>query len=253
MFFEKTLIKQLDLDTSGWLSFYTQTDRYAEEKLETSLERLRSYYMDRGYLRFEVKSAQAQIAPDRKSVYVTIVVSEGEPYTIERYQLAGDTIVPESELAKFIHIKPGETFNRQKVFDAEKIITKYLGNKGYLFANVQLHPTLNDKNRSVILIFQVNPGHKAYVRNVTFTDNMRTNDVVLRREVQQLEAAPASGLRLEESKHRLTMLPYIKNVEMSVNPVPSVPDQVDVNYKVVEDSSAQASFKVGYSQLYGVI
>lgn len=253
VFDEKTLVKQLEVNTSGLFSFFTQSDRYSEDKLDASLDKLRGYYMDRGYLRFEIKSSQAQISPDRKSVYITIVVSEGQKYTVEAYKLTGKMVVPRIELIRLVHIMPGETFSRQKVLDAEKAITNDLGSKGYLFANVQLHPHIDDKARRVVLVFDVNPGRRVYVRNVTFSDNMRTNDVTLRREIQQMEAAPASSTRIEESKHRLSMLPFIKNVDLSVNPVPTVDDQVDVNYKVQEDSSAQASFKMGYSQLYGVI
>lgn len=253
VFDESTLLKQLDITTTGMFTFITQKDRYSEDKLEASVEKLRNYYMDHGYLRFEVKSAQAEVTPDRKSVYITMVVSEGEPYTVERYDLTGQFVVPREELLKSITIKPGETFSRQKILDSEKSITSKLGDKGYIFATITLHPQINDQTHKVILVFDINPGKRAYVRNVTFSDNTRTNDVVLRREVEQMEAAPASTTRLENSKQRLSLLPYIKDVDMSVKPVPDVDDQVDVNYKVKEDSSAQASFKVGYSQLYGAM
>jgi outer membrane protein insertion porin family len=253
VFDESTLIKQMDLTTSGLTTFITQTDRYSEEKLESSVEKIRGYYMDHGYLRFEVKSAQAQVTPDRKSVYVTIVVSEGQKYTVDRVDLAGDLLMPRDELMKYVLIKPGETFSRQKVLDTEKSITKVYGEKGYMFASISVRPQVNENMHQVALVFDIKSGKRAYVRQVTFSDNTRTNDVVLRREVQQMEAAPASTSRLDESKQRLLLLPYIKEAEMSVKPVPGVDDQVDVNYKVKEDNSAQASFKVGYSQVYRVI
>ena len=120
VFDESTLIRQMDLDTSGIFSFITQSDRYSEEKLDVSLDKIRSYYMDRGYLRFEIKSAQAQVTPDRKAVYLTIVVEEGKPYTVERTEVQGKLVVPRAELEKDIHIKPGEPFSRKKVLDAEK-------------------------------------------------------------------------------------------------------------------------------------
>ena len=122
-----------------------------------------------------------------------------------------------------------------------------------MFANVSLHPQVNDKTREVMLVFDIKPGKRVYVRHITFSDNKRTNDEVLRREIQQMESAPASTTKLEDSKHRLDMLPYIKEVEMSVKPVPDTNDQVDVNYKVKEDNSATATFKVGYSQVYRII
>lgn len=253
VFDESTLIKNMDLSTSGLFSFITQSDRYSEEKLESSIEKLRNYYLDHGYLRFQIKSAQAQVTPDRKSVYITVVVSEGQPYTIENYELTGNFLVPREELVKRMAIKRGETFSRQKVLDSEKAITTFYGEKGYMFANVTLRPEINDTNHTVALIFDVKPGKRTYVRQVTFSENNHTNDVVLRREIQQMEAAPVSTTRLEDSKQRLLLLPYIKEADMSLQPVPGVDDQVDVNYKVKEENSAQASFKLGYSQLYRVI
>ncbi|OGT35201.1 MAG: outer membrane protein assembly factor BamA [Gammaproteobacteria bacterium RIFCSPHIGHO2_12_FULL_37_14] len=252
-FSEKTLIKQLDITTSSIVTLITQSDRYSEEKLETSLTKLRNFYLDNGYLRMEVKSAQGQITPDRKSVYVTIVVEEGQPYTVKSYELTGQFVLPRKQLMEQIHIQAGETFSREKVLEAEKNITKLLGDKGYLFTTIAIRPKLNDKAHEIILVFEVKPGKRSYIRHITFSDNNRTNDVVLRREIEQWEAAPAAMSKLEESKHRLSLLPYIRDVEMSIKPVPETEDQVDVNYKVKEDSSAQATFKVGYSQLYHII
>jgi outer membrane protein insertion porin family len=253
VFDESTLIKQMDISTAGLFTFISQTDRYSEERLEASLDKLRNYYMDHGYLRFEVKSSQAEVTPDRKSVYITIVISEGEPYTVERYEVEGKTIVPREEIIKRIQIKPGETFSRKKVIDSEKAITDYLGNQGYIFTKIALYPQVNDKQHKVILVFKVNPGKRAYVRQVTFSDNTRTNDTVLRREIMQMEAAPASTSKIEESKRNLLMLPYIKEADVAVKPVANRDDQIDVNYRVKEENSAQASFKLGYSQLNGPI
>lgn len=252
-FDEKTLIKQMDLTTSGITTFITQTDRYGEEKLDSSVDKIRSYYMDRGYLKFEVKSAQAQVTPDRKAVYITIVISEGDLYKVDKVDIAGDTILPRDEIMKRVLVKPNTVFSRQLILDSQKLITRFYGDKGYMFASVSVHPEVNEATHLVSLTFNIKSGKRAYVRNVTFSDNMRTNDVVLRREVQQLEAAPASTSRLEESKQRLLMLPYIKEADLSVKPVPETDNQVDVNYKVKEENSAQASLKLGYSQTYGLV
>jgi outer membrane protein insertion porin family len=251
-FSDSTLIKEMEIDTPGLLTFYTQKDRYSEEKLEGAMDKLRNFYMDKGYLRFEVKSYQAQVTPDRKSVFITIVVSEGPVYTVKDYGVEGDLIIPREKVLKHIQVKPGETFSREKIITAEKAITAEYGSQGYMFSTVNVRPEISDSDRSVRLLFNVRSGRHAYVRRITFSDNVRTNDVVLRREMVQMEAAPASTRKLEISKQRLSLLPYIKEVEMSINPVPGLDDQVDINYKVKENSSATASVKLGYSQLQGV-
>lgn len=253
VFSERKLTSQLDLASTGLFSIVTQSDRYSEEKLESSLDKLRGYYLDRGYLRFQIKSAQAQVTPDRKSVYVTVVVEEGEPYTIDYYKIDGKIPLNRAEIDKLVQVKPGDLFSRQKVMDTEKALTKYFGENGYIFANVSIRPEVNEKTKKVVLIFMVAPGKRTYVRHVTFTENNRTNEEVLRRELLQLEASPVSSTKLDESKQRLSLLPYIKDVEMTVKPVPGKNNMVDVNYKVKEDNSAQASFKVGYSQIQHVI
>lgn len=253
VFPEKELVKQLDISSTNLFAFFTQSDRYSEEKLEASLEKLRNYYLDRGYLKFEIKSSQAEITPDRKGVYINIVVAEGERYTIDKYELEGQMVVPRSELLQRITVKPGQPFSKKDIMDSEKSITNYLGDKGYMFATVSLHPQVNEANRTVTLLFEVKPGKRTYVRHVTFANNTHTNDVVLRREIQQMEAAPVAVSKLDDSKQRLSLLPYIKTVDMSIHPVEDNPELVDVNYKVEEESTATASFKVGYSQIYRTV
>lgn len=253
VFPENTLLKQLDLTTTGLFTFFTQTDRYSEEKLDSSMEKLRNYYLDHGYLHFQVKSNQAEVTPDRKSIYVTIVVDEGEPFTVKNVSVSGKIPVPKEELTKLITFKSGETFSREKVIETEKAMSKLLGERGYMFSTILVRPTIDDATREVSIDLQVKPGKRAYVRHISFSNNNHTNDVALRRELTQMEAAPVSTTKLEESVHRLKLLPYIKDVNMSVNPVTDENDQVDVDYKVQEDSSAQATFKIGYSGLYGLL
>lgn len=253
VFSERTLTRQLDLTTTGIFTFVTQTDRYSEDKLEMSLDKLRGYYMDRGYIHFEIKSAQAEVTPDRKSVFITIVIEEGQPYFIKEIRVSGTPVLPQEEILRQIPIKPGDVFSRQRVIDAEKAITRQLGNKGYMFATISLRPKINDDTKDVILVFDINSGKRVYVRHITFSENNRTNDEVLRREMLQWESAPASTSKLDESKQHLSLLPFIREVDMSVKPVPDTNDQVDVNYKVKEDNSATATFKIGYSQIDRVI
>lgn len=251
-FKEKRLLNQLDMTTTNVFTFLTQTDRYSEARLESSLEKLRNYYLDRGYIHFEVKSSQAEITPDHKSVYITIVIEEGPVYILEDYDISGPLVGSREEYVKLMLIKPGEVFSRNKLIESERAISKYLGEKGYMFANISVRPKVNDETHTIIVVFDVRPGKRTYVRQVTISDNVRTNEVVLRREVQQLEGAPASTTKLEDSKQRLRLLPYIKDVDMGIKPV-DADDEVDVDFKVKEESAAQVSFKVGYQQDFGFL
>lgn len=252
-FSERTLVNQLTLSSTGVVTLFTQADQYSEGKLEESAEKLRNYYLDHGYLRAEVKYSQAQISPDRKTVYVTFVVNEGDLYRINRVTIEGSTIVPPAEIRQRILIKPGDVFSRQQIIDSEKRVNDFYGNRGYLFSTISVKPEVNDEQHLINLTLLINPGKRSYVRHINFSDNRKTNDITLRRELVQMEGAPASTVRLEESKHRLSMLPFIKNVDMAITPVPGVDDQVDVNYRVTEDSASTASFQLGYSEQYHVM
>lgn len=252
-FNDKTLKKQLSLTSSGLLTVFTQNDSYSQEKLDASLDSLRNYYLDHGYLKFAVKSSQTAITPDRKSIFITIVIEEGVPYRIKGYTLSGNLILPSSELISRMTIHANDIFSRQAVVDSEKAVSNALGDKGYLFAVVSLQPTIDDTTRQVFLHFHVNPGRRVYVRHIYFSENSKTNDEALRREIEQMESSVVSTKQLEQSKQSLSLLPYIKDVQMSIIPVPHSDDQVDVNYKVTEDSAAQATFTVGYSQVDHII
>lgn len=248
-FKDSVLNKQLAISTPGLFTFFTQKDQYSQEKLDSSLEAVRNYYMDRGYIKFAVKSSQAAITPDRKSIFVTIVIDEGEIYTVKDVELRGNLILSREDLMKRVVLKPGEIFSRRLVIETQKRLSDAVGEKGYVFAEVSVKPDIDDAKKEVFVTFTMKPGKRAYVRTVTFTDNAKTNDEVLRREVDQMEGSVVSTPKLQQSKLKLNRLPYIKEVDMSINPVKEVDDQVDINYKVTEDSAATASFNVGYSQL----
>lgn len=247
-FSEATLVRQLKLTTPGLITFFTRSDRYSQEKLDASLEGLRNFYMNQGYLKFNVKSAQVALTPDRKSIFLTIVIDEGQPYTVSGVEVKGKSPIPEAQLMKKVHIHNGDTFSRKATIDAEKDINDALGGEGYVFSVVSIDPKVNDQNKTVFLTFNIHPGKRAYVRHIFFTNNTKTNDEVLRREMLQMESAPVSTIRLEQSKRRISLLPYIKDVEMSIAPVAGANDNVDVNYKVTEEGAAQATFSVGWSQ-----
>src|SRR3990167_8574897 len=253
VFDEKTLLKQLDFSTPGLLTWMTHRDRFSEEKLSSSLERLRFYYLDHGYLHYEVQSAQAEMTPDRHTADIVIVINEGQSYTIRDVQLSGQYAPFGEKLKKLIPIHTGDRFSRQAIMDSEKAIMSFLGEHGYLFATINLRPQLNDKKQETILVFDITLGKRVYVRHVSFLEHMRTNDEVLRREILQWESSPASMEKLESSKQHLMLLPFVKDAEMSIKPVPHKPDMVDVRYRIKEDNSATATFKVGYSQIERVI
>ncbi len=251
-FSESTLTKQLTVSTPGIFTFITQKDRYTPEKLEESLDNLRNYYLDHGYVRFQVKSSQVEITPDRKSIYLTITIDENVPYSVSGVDLTGNLILPRDKMYSLITVKPGQRFSRQKVVDSEKALSNALGDIGYASAIISIDPKIDDANKTVFITFNVKPGKRTYVRHIYFSNNSKTNDEVLRREIQQMESSVISTSKLEESKHRLSMLPYVKDVEMTVLPVQGEDDLVDVNYKVTEDNAATATFSVGYSQQYGI-
>ena len=253
-FTEKELLGLLQSSTSGWFSFFSKDDQYAKQKLAADIETLRSFYLDRGYLKFNVESTPVSITPDKQDVYITINVTEGEPYTIENIQLTGEFgVVPEAELRQLIDIQPGETFSRAKITEATKKIGERLGQEGYAFANVNTVPQINDENRKVDLTLLVDPGRRVYVRRINFQGNTKTQDEVLRREMRQAEGAWYSTKDLERSKTRLQRLDYLESVNVETPAVPETSDQVDVNYTVVERPSGSLMFGVGYGQDSGVL
>ena len=253
-FTEKELVGLLQSSTSGWFSFFTKDDQYAKQKLAADIETLRSFYLDRGYLKFNIESTPVSITPDKQDVYITINVTEGEPFTIENIQLAGDFgVVAEAELRQLINIQPGETFSRAKITEATKKIGERLGQEGYAFANINTVPQINDESRKVDLTFVVDPGRRVYVRRINFQGNTKTQDEVLRREMRQAEGAWYSTKDLDRSKTRLQRLDYLESVNVETPAVPGTNDQVDVNYTVVERPSGSLMFGVGYGQDSGVL
>ncbi len=246
-FSEKKLRGQFKLSTSHVWSFLTKSDQYSREKLDGDLEALRSFYMDNGYINFKIDSTQVSITPDKKDVYIVIHVTEGDQYRFKGFKLSGKLIYPRKDLRKLVEIKPGETFSRKKVNAGSKAIGNYLGNDGYTFAKVRPIPEVDDKNKTVMVTYVVEPGKQVYVRRINFTGNTKTADYVLRREMRQQEGGLASLKDIQESEHRLNMLSYFKNVAVKTNKVPGVDDQVDLDFSVVEAPSASLTLGVGYS------
>ena len=252
-FKEKELLKTFKLTTPTMWSFFTKTDQYSREKLGADLESLRSFYLDHGYINFNIDSTQVSITPDKKDIYITINITEGDQYTISGIKLAGDFILPEEELFKSVSVKKGELFSRIKLTQSTEGITNQLGNQGYAFANVNTIPDIDKESKTVAVTFFVDPGKRAYVRRITFSGNTRTADEVLRREMRQPESAWISTAKIERGKIRLQKLGYFTEVNVETPAVPDTTDQVDVKYTVVEKPSGQLMAGIGFSQSAGII
>ncbi len=253
VFSSEELTGLFELRTTNWLSFFRSDDKYSREKLSGDLERLRSYYLDRGYINMDIASTQVSITPDKKHVYVTVNIDEGEKYTIREVKLAGDLRVPEEEVRKLLLVQEGQVFSRKVMTSTSELITRRLGNEGYTFANVNGIPEPHDEDNTVSLTFTVDPGKRAYVNRINFRGNTKTEDEVLRREMRQMEGGWASTYLIDQSKTRLERLGYFKEVNVETPPVPGTDDQIDVNYSVEEQPSGSITASVGFAQSAGLI
>jgi len=251
LFPDEDLKELFTLKLPSFWSFFTKDDRYAREKLSGDLERLRSYYLDRGYLEFNIDSTQVSITPDRKHVFITVNVTEGDKFTVKDLGLAGDLVIDRETLSEGFVLKPGDVFSRKLMNRGQDNITRKLGDQGYLFAKVTPVPEVDGDQ--VAIKYIVDPGQQTYVRRITIKGNHRTSDVVVRREFQQMEAALASTEKIEHSKTRIERTGFFKNVEINTQPVPGTSDQVDVHVEVEEQTSGQFTASVGFSQSEGLI
>ena len=247
-FEQEDVLEEFELKTPNWLSWYKQDDRYSRESLQGDLEKLRSFYMDRGYANFDITSTQVAIAPEKDDIFVTVNVTEGEVFKLGDVKLAGTFVVPEEELRNYLLVKPGETFSKKQITATQELIQNRLGLDGYAFAKVDPVPTPNDDRKEVALTFFIDPGNRVYVRHIVFNGVAKINDEVLRREMRQLEGGWLSNVLVERSKQRLQRLPYIEKVDSETKPVPGAPDLVDVEFEIKEGPSAQLGGGVGYSQ-----
>ncbi|MCF3191392.1 outer membrane protein assembly factor BamA [Pseudomonas bubulae] len=253
VFDQAELDDQFTLKTSNWLSFFKNDDKYAREKLSGDLERLRSYYMDRGYINMEIVSTQVSISPDKKQVFITVNISEGAKFTVRDIKLRGDLKVPEEQISALLLVQKGQVFSRKLMTSTSDLITRRLGNEGYTFANVNAVPTPSKDGNTVDIEFVVDPGKRAYANRINFRGNTKTEDQVLRREMRQMEGGWASTYLIDQSKTRLERLGYFKEVNVETPAVAGVDDQVDVNYSVEEQSSGSITASVGFAQSAGLI
>lgn len=245
---DKDIVEDFELKTPNWLSWYKQNDRYAKEALQGDLEKLRSYYMDRGYANFDVESTQVAIAPEKDDIFITVNISEGQVFKLGEIKLAGTFVVPQDELKRYLLVQPGQTYNKKLITSTQELLQNRLGMDGYAFAKVDPVQTPVDGKDEVGLTFVVDPGNRVYVRHIVFNGVTKINDEVLRREMRQLEGAWLSNVLVERSKQRLQRLPYVEKVESETKPVPGSADLVDVEFEVKEGPSAQLGGGIGYSE-----
>jgi outer membrane protein insertion porin family len=252
-FSDEELLEEFSLTTPTWLSAITKSDQYSKQGLSADLETLRTYYLDRGYLKFHINSTQVSITPDKKDIYITINITEGDQYKIRVVTLSGDLVVPAEEIFPLIDINPGDVFSRKQVTESVDKISSLLGNQGYAFANVNTVPDMDDATNEVSLGFFVDPGKRVYVRRINVSGNVSTRDEVLRREMRQMEAGWYSAEKVERSRTRLDRLGYFEEVNVETPTVPGTTDQLDVNYSVTETSSGSITAGMGFSQSSGVL
>lgn len=252
-FKEKDLLDDFQQRTPNWISWYTKNDQYSRQKLSADLETLRSFYLNRGFLEFNIESTQVSISPDKKDIYITISIAEGERYVVSNVKLAGDLLLSEDELRKAMQIKAGDVFSREKLNESTKAISDKLSSRGYAFANVNAAPEVDKEKRSVAFTVFVDPGKRVYVRRINITGNSKTRDEVVRQEIRQMEGGWYDDERVKLSKQRIDKTDYFSDVTVETPPVAGTTDQIDVNYNVTEKSTGNISVGAGYSQSEKVI
>ena len=252
-FSEKTLLDEFKLSTPTWMSWYTKSDQYSRQKLTGDLESLRSFYLNRGYLEFVIDSTQVSLSADRRDVFITLVVKEGEKFNFGEFQFVGDMLDQPDTFKALNTIKPGETFSNERLQEVLKSMTEKLGALGYAFGNVSPIPTSNRETKTVDFVLQVDPGRRVYVRRINISGNAKTRDEVIRREMRQFESSWYDSERIRISRNRIDRLGYFNAVEVDREAVPGTSDQVDVNVKVEERPLGSLTFGLGYSSSESIV
>ena len=247
IFSDEDLLDVMELSEGSWLSFLSNDDQYSREKLQGDLENLESYYLDRGYLQFSIESSQVSISRDRNSIYITYIISEGPQYTISDVKIVGDMPLNEELIDPIIETQKDITYSQAQITQIEEIFTSLLGNEGYAFASVKGQPDIDEEMLEVDLSFVIDPGKRTYTRKILFEGNEITQDDVLRREMRQFEGAWASDDKIEQSRVRLERLGFFKEVNVETVPVPGTDDQIDVKFRVEEETTGNVGGNLGYS------
>ncbi|MFZ6817857.1 outer membrane protein assembly factor BamA [Undibacterium sp. Ji22W] len=246
-FSDGELKEMLALSTPTWFSWYSKADQYSKQKLSGDVETIRSFYQNRGYLEMQVTSTQISITPDKKQVYITLNIDEGDKYKVTDVKIEGDTFGREDELASLMLVRKGETYNAGLLTASTKRISDRMGNFGYAFANVVANPLVDKEKKEVAFTIFVDPGKRVYVRRINLAGNTRTRDEVIRREFRQFEGSWYDGEKIKVSRDRVEYLGFFKEVTVDTPEVPTSIDQVDVNLTVTEKPTGNIMIGAGYS------
>jgi len=252
-FRERDILDNFQLQTPNWASWYTKNDRYSRQKLSADLEALRSFYLNRGFLEFAIESTQVSISPDKRGIYITVNISEGERYIVSSVKLAGHLIFPETELRNAVRIRAGDVFSRERLNESTRAISEKLSAMGYAFANVNASPEIDRENNQVALTIFIDPGKRVYVRRINIGGNTKTRDEVIRQEFRQMEAGWYDDQKVRLSKERIDRTGYFSQSTIETPPVPGSPDQLDININVTERRTGSITLGGGYSQAEKII
>jgi len=250
---ESALLDLMKLSTPDWWSWISKNDQYSKQKLSADMETMRSYYMDSGYLEFNINSTQISITPDKKDIYITINVTEGPKYTVSKVEVSGNTIVAKPEIEKLVLVKPQNAFSRKELTETTKLIGERLATEGYAFANVSAVPDVDKVKHEVGFNFAVDPGRRVYVRRINIAGNTKTRDEVIRREFRQVESAWFDGTKIKKSKQRVDRLNDFSEVNIETPAVQGTADQMDVNATVKEKSTGSFTVGAGINQGEGLV
>jgi outer membrane protein insertion porin family len=245
---EDDLLDVIQLTTPGMFTWYSKNDQYSKQKLSADLESLRTFYMNSGYMDFNIESTQVSISPDKKDIFITLNLFEGEKYTVSEIKLSGpQAVLSHEEMRKLISIKPGDTLSRDALTDATRKISERLGEDGYAFANVNAVPDVDKVKHQVAFTFVVDPLQRAYIRRINISGNEKTRDEVIRREFRQMESGWFATSKIKKSKQRIDKLNYFDEVNLDTTPVQGTSDQMDVNLSVKEKSTGSIQAGIGFS------
>lgn len=245
-FSSNELLPEMTLSTSSIFTYFTKKDQYSKAGMDASIEAIRSFYLDRGYLKFTIVSSQVMLSPDKKDVFINIHLDEGPQYKFAGFSVMGNTILSKEKIDAMVQVKSGAIFSRKKVTESISAIGLALGDEGFGFPSINAEPRIDETNKTVFITFIVDPGRHVYVRRINFHGNVKTGDYVLRNVIRQDEGALLSLHNIKESERQLRILSYLKNININTTPVPGTNNQVDLDVNVEEAPSAEATASIGY-------